>query len=228
MSSRGQALELWGICGIWKFFLVASQLDAWAGFRGSQRDLPGGERGVVSSVPGLVDGALARARPGVLDASLTEKLRQCGVELMWCPWIGGNSFWVRKNPRQSFDACRHESALYRAIRAQKLWVWGRWADNAGYVTHHLRPAITDMKRPCCRQETGANLVPYSRPAGRDKTPRSLCKTERGCWCTRCRQSVPPGSTAVRAYVADLLRRGCHNAGEASTRHCPWSCRGWLR
>ena len=61
------------------------------------------------------------------------------------------------------------------------------------------------------------MVPYSRPAGRDQTPRSLCKTERGCWCTRCRQSVPPGSTAVRAYVADLLRRGCHNAGEASNK-----------
>ena len=30
-------------------------------------------------------------------------------------------------------------------------------------------------------------------------------------------SVPPGSTAVRAYAADLLRRGCHKAGEASTQ-----------
>lgn len=49
---------------------------------GITADLPGGERGVVASVPGLVDGVLARARPGVLDASLTEKLRQCGVELM--------------------------------------------------------------------------------------------------------------------------------------------------
>ena len=92
-------------------------------------------------------------------------------------------------------------------------------DNAGHVTHHLRPAKTDMKRPCCRQETGANLVPYSRPAGRDQTPRSLCKTERGCWCTRCRQSVPPGSTAVRAYVADLLPQcgwGFHQAASADT------------
>ena len=58
---------------------------------------------------------------------------------------------------------------------------------------------------------------YSCPAGPNKVPRSLCQKERGCWCTRCRQSVPPGHTAVRAYVADLLKRGCYKAEEASAK-----------
>ena len=54
-------------------------------------------------------------------------------------------------------------------------------------------------------------------AGPNEAPRSLCQKERGCWCTGCRQSVPPGGAAERAYVADLLKRGCYDAGEASTK-----------
>ena len=163
MSSRGQALELWGICGIWKFFLVASQLDAWAGFRGSQRDLPGGERGVVSSVPGLVDGALARARPGVLDASLTEKLRQCGVELMWCPWIGGNSFWVRKNPRQSFDCMPtwvSTLSSYSGPEAMSLrQMSGQWRLCHSPLASSYNRHETTMLSPGDRRQLGALLAP---------------------------------------------------------------------
>ena len=90
--------------------------------------------------------------------------------------------------------------------------------------HQVTPVPTDMKRAnkpysalCCRQDTGANLAPYSRTAGPNKVPRSLCQKERGCWCTRCRQSVPHGHTAVSAYVADLLKRGCYKAEEASAK-----------
>ena len=57
------------------------------------------------------------------------------------------------------------------------------------------------------QVADRKLQPYLRPTDAAKRLRLVCNTEKGCFCTGCRQSVPPSGTTVRSQTADLLLRG---------------------